>query len=76
MRQHAIAPRRRQKFRAARAFYLVILIVTAIATWSLLTGDGGQEPGEAVHGAVLKRSEVSAVHNPSASLVRRDEEVH
>ena len=74
MRQHAIAPRRHPKFRAARAFYLVILLVTAIASWSFLSG-GGQGTEKGGHDVLLKRWDVSSEYDSSSALVRRDKEV-
>ena len=74
MRQSPLAPRRRQKFRAARAFYLTIAIVTAIAVWSFLAEDA-QKFGQGRDGSVWKRSDSSAAYSTNGGLVRRDEEV-
>lgn len=74
MRQGALAVCQRQKYRAARAFYLVVAIVTAFTIWSfLMNGDHQLALGSGR--ALQKRSSSSASHITSGGLVRRDEEV-
>lgn len=74
MQGNTTLPTRRQKFRAARAFYLVILIVALMTAWSLCAGvlreGGGREQQR-----VLKRSPLSADRSESGIIARTDQEV-
>ena len=73
-RQSTSAPLRRPKYRAARAFYLVIAILAAFALWGFLT-DGAQRYGLGKAEAIGKRSGSSAAYTTKGVLARRDEEV-
>lgn len=76
MQQIALAPRRRQKkYGAARAFFLVVGIVTAFAIWSSFT-HGYQLSGSNRGGFVQRRSFASQTHSASGRLAPRDEEVN
>lgn len=72
--RQALTVRRKQKYGAARAFYLVIAIVTAFTIWGLLI-NGDHQPVLSSNRALQKRSSSSASHGTSGGLVRRDEEV-
>lgn len=74
MRHGALAVRRRQKYGAARAFYLVVAIVTAFTIWSFLI-NGDHQPVFGGSRALQKRASSTATHTTELGLVRRDEEV-
>lgn len=74
MRQGALVVFQRQKYGAARAFFLVIAIVTAFTIWSFLINSDHQFASSSGR-ALQKRSSSSASHTTSGGLVRRDEEV-
>ena len=74
MRQIGMIPPRRQKYRAARAFYLSILVLSIVAAWSIVADrtigsrkDGGKD--------ILLRFDSSAIHITKKNVVAEDEEV-
>lgn len=69
-----LARRRRQKYSAARSFFLVVALVAAFAIWSSYTG-GTQRSGLGGNRALWKRSGLDAAYSATGGLVRRDEEV-
>ena len=71
--------RPRQKYSAARAFYLTILVISAIATLSLLKERNFQYGIDDANQAFFRRSypklSEGFPHGSSGALVRRDEAV-
>ena len=66
----------RKKFAGARAFYLVVLVLSIFTAFSLITG---RNSPQSTAGQLLRRAEVSlgddAAQANSGGLVRRDEAV-
>lgn len=74
MRPTGIIRPQRQPYRAARAFYLVILVLSILAAWSIIvdrTSSVESYGGE----HVLRRSELSTILSTKKSHEPRDQEV-
>ena len=74
MRQIAMTRPRRQKYRAARAFYLVILVLSVLAAWSIVSGHGHEARSDEGR-AVLPRSDLSTIHVSKKQVLVEDKEV-
>lgn len=74
MRPTGITQSKRQPYRAARAFYLVILVLSIFAAWSVIVDRTGhvQSYGDE---HVLRRSELSTIQSTKKNPEPRDEEV-
>lgn len=73
MRQVGMTPVKRQKYRAARAFYLVLLVLSVLTACSLIVDrtersrSGGEE-------SIVRRAEVDTIYD-TKKAVPMDEEV-
>ena len=74
MRRSTLIPPKRPKYRAARAFFLVIALVTAFAIWGTLSSSI-RDLAVTNIGALEKRSGSSAVSSASGRLLRKDEDI-
>lgn len=77
--QKASRTRPRQKYSAARAFYLTILVISAVAILSLLKERRLQYGINGAHHALFTRTHLTVrdglLHRSSGELVRRDQAV-
>ena len=69
-----MTPPRRQKYRAARAFYLVLLVFSIIAAWNVITENAGGRGGEGGR-AIQRRFESTVLHSTKKHAVFKDKEV-
>lgn len=69
----------RQKFSGARAFYLIILVISILTAFSLITARSSPQTAAGPNGQLLRRAEASlgdgAAQANSGGLIRRDEAV-
>ena len=69
----------RQKFSGARAFYLIVLVISIFTAFSLITGRVSTQSPAGPHGQLLHRAEISlgdgAAQANHGGLERRDEAV-
>ena len=77
--QKALHTRSRQKYSAARAFYLTILVISAIAILSLLKERRTQHGISGAGHVLISRTPLvprgDSIHMSSGDLVRRDQAV-
>ena len=77
--QKAFPTRPRQKYSAARAFYLTILVISAIAILSLLKERRAEHGISGVGHVLISRTPLvpreEFIHMSSGDLVRRDQAV-
>lgn len=75
MRQvgHLPARTRRNKYAGARAFFLVVLIISTLAVWSILKGGGNPNP--AADGKSLLRRVAETPLEAHESLKKQDRPV-
>ena len=71
MRRSGMTPVKRQKYRAARAFYLVLLVLSVLAAWTLIADRIKSSRGSG-DGSLMRRAEMDTIHDTKKSL---DQEV-
>ena len=62
MRQTGMTPVKRQKYRAARAFYLVLLVLSALTAWTLIADRTERSRGSG-DGRISRRAEMDTIHD-------------
>ena len=73
VRQVGMTPIKRQKYRAARAFYLVLLVLSLLTAWTLIADRTGRSRSSGEQ-SIVRRAEVDTIHDTKKG-VPRDEEV-
>ena len=77
-REKTSRARPRQKYSAARAFYLTILVMSAFAAFSLFTSSRARQIPAGINGQLFRRNDLAVGDElvySSRDLVRRDEAV-
>ena len=73
--QNRMTPPKRQNYRAARAFYLVILVLSFIAAWSIIT-DRRKGFEEDARNVLVRRFEPAILNSTKKGHVHDNKEVN
>ena len=75
MRQVGMTPVKRQKYRAARAFYLVLLVLSVLTACTLIADRTGRSRSSGEEG-IVRRAEVDTIHDSKKSVPKDEEVMH
>lgn len=73
-RRIGMTPPKRQKYRAARAFYLILLVFAVIAAWNIITDHTGGRGGDGAR-IIQRRSASTVLYSTKKHAVVEDQEV-